>query len=37
MDEQNTLQSLIQRKILILDGALGTLIQSYGLSEEDYA
>ena len=36
MDEQNTLQNLIQRKILILDGALGTLIQSYGLSEEDF-
>ena len=24
------------RRILILDGGLGTMIQGYGLSEEDY-
>ena len=36
MDEQNTLQSLIQREDIDSDGALGTLIQSYGLSEEDF-
>src|SRR3569833_3274157 len=26
----------LQRRILILDGAMGTMIQSYGLGEADY-
>lgn len=32
----STLQSLVKERILILDGAMGTMIQGYGLSEEDY-
>ena len=32
----NTLQDLVKDKILILDGAMGTMIQRYKLSEEDY-
>ena len=31
-----TIQKLIQQKILILDGAMGTMIQRYGLTEEDF-
>ena len=30
------LKKLLEKKILILDGAMGTMIQSYGLTEEDY-
>lgn len=30
------LQDLLREKILILDGAMGTNIQKYGLTEEDY-
>ena len=30
------IQDIIQDKILILDGAMGTMIQRYNLSEEDY-
>jgi 5-methyltetrahydrofolate--homocysteine methyltransferase len=30
------LQELLQQKILILDGAMGTMIQQYKLTEEDY-
>ncbi|MBO7523785.1 MAG: methionine synthase, partial [Bacteroidales bacterium] len=32
----NYFEELIRQKILILDGAMGTMIQSYGLQEEDY-
>ena len=31
-----TIQELIQERILILDGAMGTMIQSYHLQEEDF-
>ena len=31
-----TIQELIRQRILILDGALGTMIQKYNLSEEDF-
>ncbi|MBO7557120.1 MAG: methionine synthase [Bacteroidaceae bacterium] len=31
-----TLQDIIQERILILDGAMGTMIQKYGLSEDDF-
>ena len=31
-----TIQELIRQRILILDGALGTMIQKYHLSEEDF-
>lgn len=32
----NELFTALQHRILLLDGAMGTMIQSYGLSEEDY-
>ena len=32
----NTLEKIIKEKILILDGAMGTMIQEYNFSEEDY-
>ena len=35
-DRTALLDSLLKRRILILDGAMGTMIQSYRLSEEDY-
>jgi 5-methyltetrahydrofolate--homocysteine methyltransferase len=36
MNTQQLLQSLLQQRILVLDGAMGTMIQKYKLSEEDY-
>ena len=33
---QPNLQALLEQRILILDGAYGTELQGYGLSEEDY-
>lgn len=36
MNVKEQLESLLQNKILILDGAMGTMIQQYKLSEEDY-
>lgn len=30
------IQELLKERILVLDGAMGTMIQRYGLSEEDY-
>jgi 5-methyltetrahydrofolate--homocysteine methyltransferase len=30
------LEALLQRRILVLDGAMGTMIQGYGLGEEDF-
>jgi len=30
------LEPLLARRILVLDGAMGTMIQSYGLGEQDY-
>ena len=30
------LQAILARRILVLDGAMGTMIQSYGLAEEDF-
>ncbi len=30
------LQAALAKRILILDGAMGTMIQSYGLAEEDF-
>ncbi|MGH8473114.1 MAG: homocysteine S-methyltransferase family protein, partial [Gammaproteobacteria bacterium] len=32
----NQLQSVLSQRILILDGAMGTMIQSYGLEEQDF-
>lgn len=33
---KTTLQDVIKERILILDGAMGTMIQRYGLTEDDY-
>ncbi|HNE27374.1 MAG TPA: hypothetical protein PLH12_09545, partial [Pseudomonadales bacterium] len=30
------LQQALQQRILILDGAMGTMVQTYGLEEADY-
>ena len=35
-DRFATLQSLLEQRILILDGAMGTMIQKYRLTEDDY-
>jgi 5-methyltetrahydrofolate--homocysteine methyltransferase len=35
-DRTEQLRHLLADRILILDGAMGTMIQSYGLSEEDF-
>ncbi|MDQ1266154.1 MAG: 5-methyltetrahydrofolate--homocysteine methyltransferase [Bacteroidota bacterium] len=32
----NVISKILQNRILLLDGAMGTMIQRYGLSEEDY-
>ena len=32
----STMQELVRERILVLDGALGTMIQKYNLSEEDF-
>ena len=31
-----TLQDSVERQVLILDGAMGTMIQQYELSEQDF-
>jgi len=36
MDSTSLLKKIIKERILVLDGAMGTMIQKYGLSEEDY-
>ncbi len=33
---ENRLRDIMSHRILILDGAMGTMIQRYGLTEEDY-
>ena len=33
---KNSLEEIIQQRILILDGAMGTMIQKHKLQEEDY-
>ncbi len=35
-DSTELLKNLLQQRILILDGAMGTMIQRYKLSEADY-
>jgi len=35
-DKTEQIQSLIKERILVLDGGMGTMIQSYKLEEEDY-
>jgi len=36
MSSNHTLFSLLEKRILVLDGAMGTMIQSYQLNEKDY-
>ena len=36
MNIKQTLQGLLEQRILVLDGAMGTMIQKHKLSEEDY-
>jgi len=36
MSTTNIIKNLMQKRILIIDGAMGTMIQKYQLSEEDY-
>ncbi len=36
MSTEHTLQKLLRERILILDGAMGTMIQGHGLSEADF-
>ena len=33
---KKTIQQLLDERILVLDGAMGTMIQRYGLTEEDF-
>ena len=35
-DRTGLLKSLLAERILLMDGAMGTMIQDYGLTEEDY-
>ena len=35
-EKGNLFRSLLKEKILFLDGAMGTMIQTYGLTEEDF-
>ena len=35
-DRTSEITDLLQHRILILDGAMGTMIQRHGLSEADY-
>ena len=32
----NKLKSILEKRILVLDGAMGTMIQQYQLEEKDY-
>ena len=36
MNTEMKLKDLMRQRVLLLDGAMGTMIQSYGLKEEDY-
>ena len=36
MNSEHRLKELLSQKILIIDGAMGTMIQQYGLQEADY-
>ncbi|CAN5378103.1 methionine synthase [soil metagenome] len=36
MTNPNQLKNILKERILVLDGAMGTMIQQYNLSEEDY-
>ena len=36
MTKANQLRALLEERIVIIDGAMGTMIQRYGLQEKDY-
>ena len=36
IEKRELLESLLKQRILLLDGAMGTMIQSYKLTEADY-
>jgi 5-methyltetrahydrofolate--homocysteine methyltransferase len=36
MNKSRLIEDLLQERVLVLDGAMGTMIQSYDLSEEDF-
>ena len=36
MTTKETLQNILAKRIMVIDGAMGTMIQQYKLSEEDY-
>ena len=36
LDTEKILKKLLSEKILIMDGAMGTMIQQHNLSEKDY-
>ncbi|MCD8292307.1 MAG: methionine synthase [Prevotellaceae bacterium] len=36
METTSTLETLVRERILVLDGAMGTMIQSYSLTEDDF-
>ncbi|PCI21422.1 MAG: methionine synthase, partial [Piscirickettsiaceae bacterium] len=36
LDKTDELKALLQQRIMLLDGAMGTMIQSYNFSESDY-
>ncbi len=36
MEKRMTLQNILKERILVLDGAMGTMIQQYGVQEEDF-
>lgn len=36
MEQKKTIREELENQILVLDGAMGTMIQSYGLEEADY-
>ncbi len=36
MISKSNFDSLLQRKVLVLDGAMGTMIQSHNLEESDF-
>ena len=35
-EDHKTIQDIIKQRVLILDGAMGTMIQLYGLEEKDF-
>ena len=36
MSQLTSIVSVAKNKILVIDGAMGTMIQGYGLEEKDY-